>query len=115
MKVVHTIILSLLSLQISFGQVTISGTVHDRRGEPLFGVNVYLQGTYDGSSTNHDGFYSFRSEENGVQNIVASCIGYKLFQKEIKLISETSKLSIVLEEEINKIDGNDRSESIFLH
>lgn len=105
MKVVHTIILFLLSLQIAFGQVTISGTVNDKHGVPIFGVNVYLQGTYEGSSTNHNGFYSFRSEENGVQNIIASCIGYKLFQVEIELISETSELTIVLEEEINKIDG----------
>lgn len=41
MKVVHTIILFLLSLQIAFGQVTISGTAHDRRGESLF-ENGYI-------------------------------------------------------------------------
>ncbi|MCK5366996.1 MAG: carboxypeptidase-like regulatory domain-containing protein, partial [Cyclobacteriaceae bacterium] len=86
-------------------QTTISGTIMDKLGEPLFGVNVYLQGTYDGSSTNPDGFFTFKSSENGLQTIIATCIGYRPFQAEINLKTGYAELKVILEEEINKIDG----------
>jgi outer membrane cobalamin receptor len=105
MKLVQLIIVTLLPLHVVFGQATISGTVNDRHGEAILGVNVYLEGTYDGSSTNSLGFFSFANNERGTQNIVASCIGYKIFQSEIDLIGDISEIVIVLEEEINKIDG----------
>lgn len=105
MKLVQLIIIISLPFQDIFGQAIISGTVHNKDGEPIVGVNVYIRGTYDGSATNLDGLFSFESGEMGTQNIVASCIGYKLFQIEIEMESGSQALAIVLEEEINKIDG----------
>ena len=105
MKVVHSIIIILLPIHFALGQTTISGTIMDKLGEPLFGVNVYLQGTYDGSSTNPDGFFTFKSSENGLQTIIATCIGYRPFQAEINLKTGYAELKVILEEEINKIDG----------
>ena len=105
MKIVHSIIIILLPIHFALGQTTISGTIMDKLGEPLFGVNVYLQGTYDGSSTNPDGFFTFKSSENGLQTIIATCIGYRPFQAEINLKTGYAELKVILEEEINKIDG----------
>ena len=105
MKVVQSIIFILLPIHFALGQTTISGTIMDKLGEPLFGVNVYLQGTYDGSSTNPDGFFTFKSSENGLQTIIATCIGYRPFQAEINLKTGYAELKVILEEEINKIDG----------
>ena len=105
MKIVHSIIIILLPIHFALGQTTISGTIMDKLGEHLFGVNVYLRGTYDGSSTNPDGFFTFKSSENGLQTIIATCIGYRLFQAEINLKTGYAELKVILEEEINKIDG----------
>ncbi|MEN8816535.1 MAG: carboxypeptidase-like regulatory domain-containing protein, partial [Nonlabens sp.] len=50
---------------ITFAQTTISGIILDEQNEPVMGVNVYLEGTYDGTTTDIDGKFSFTTEETG--------------------------------------------------
>ena len=44
-------ILILLLFGLVNGQTTISGKVIDAKNEPISGANVYLEGTYDGVTT----------------------------------------------------------------
>ena len=46
-------------------QSTVSGTITSSSGLPAKNVNVTLAGTYDGSSTDENGFFSFETEETG--------------------------------------------------
>jgi len=57
---------------ISLAQATISGTVTDKKGLPISGANVFLDGTYDGTSTSDDGTFSFTSSETGDQLLLVS-------------------------------------------
>ncbi len=57
--------------------VQISGTVCDEKQEPLIGVNVYIDGTLDGTSTNNKGAFVIETEEKGIITIIASYIGYQ--------------------------------------
>ena len=41
----------------------ISGKVVDTKGVSIAGANVYLQGTYDGSTTDENGDFSFKTSE----------------------------------------------------
>jgi hypothetical protein len=50
-------------------------------GEPISLVNVYLETTPYGATTNKDGYYVIDQVPEGSYNIVFSCIGYK-FEKE---------------------------------
>ncbi len=50
----------------AFSQTIISGTVTDANGTPIIGANVYLDGTYDGASSDEAGNFSFETIETDV-------------------------------------------------
>lgn len=65
---------------IAFSQSSgkIAGVVNDQStGEPLPGVNVILEGTTQGSSSDIDGYYVILNVPVGVYSIRANYIGYK--------------------------------------
>jgi len=55
----------------------ISGTVLDTRSNPLYGANVVLQNTYQGSTTDSLGFYKIEGLDVGKYTIMVSYIGYR--------------------------------------
>ena len=69
------IIFLLFSFNLSLAQQSVTGTVTDDAGVPLPAVNVVIQGTAVGVSTDFDGNYQI-SAENG-QVLVFSYIGYE--------------------------------------
>ncbi len=54
----------------------VSGTVTEANGEPLIGVNVFVQGTTIGTTTNMDGDYFLSVPDSDVV-LVYSYIGYR--------------------------------------
>ncbi len=55
----------------------ISGNITDsENGEPLFGVNVILRGTFLGSSTNSQGSFKIKNVPPGIYEVMVSMIGY---------------------------------------
>lgn len=79
LKTISVIALLLLTGTVSAfaqnGDHRVSGTVADSDGEPLVGVNVFVQGTTSGTTTNIDGEYSLTvSDANSV--LVFSYIGF---------------------------------------
>ncbi len=84
----------------------ISGQVTDAKGQPIIGANVYLDGVYDGASTNLEGQFAFTTSQQDTLTIMASFMGYKTHQQAIVLGQQPQViLSITLKEVINKIDG----------
>lgn len=77
----------------------VSGRVFDPEGLPLPGVNIIVEGTTIGTSTDFDGKYSI-SIPNNAQNLKFAFVGYKT-----KTSSINSKNIIVyLEEDQNTLD-----------
>jgi hypothetical protein len=103
MKPVFLILFQFLFL-FSQAQIKISGTVITKPGEPVNGVNIFIQGTYDGSTTDTLGIFSFTTNAFGEQTLIASCIGYETQAVQLELSSNISNLRIVLEEEINELN-----------
>ncbi|SNR17009.1 TonB-dependent receptor [Tenacibaculum jejuense] len=97
-------IFSLLMSFVTFAQVEISGKVIDTKGNPIPGANVYLDGTYDGASTDENGKYSFTTSEEGTQTIVVSFISFETFYK-TAVLSKLNNLVIKLREDINTLDA----------
>lgn len=85
-------------------QQMISGTVTDTKKIPIAGANVYIEGTYDGGTTNDDGEFSFETLETGTQNLVVSMISYDSFMQ-FGDVSFLSNMDIVLKEAINELTG----------
>ena len=87
---------------IAFSQtVNVSGTVTDNSGIPLPGVNVIVQNTTKGASTDFDGLYALN--EVPVNSIlVFSYIGFQT--QEILITSESSTIDVVLQEDAAQLD-----------
>ena len=98
-----TFILSVLITTLSFAQTTISGKVTDTKNQPIIGANVYLDGTYDGATTNDNGEFLFKTTETGTQLLTISYLSY-----ETKTIagdvSTLNNLQIKLREDVNALD-----------
>lgn len=72
----------ILYLFLSFSLIAqtehfISGTVMDSRSNPLYGANIILQNTYQGSTTDSLGFYKIENLDVGKYTIFVSYIGYR--------------------------------------
>ena len=87
-----------------FSQVEISGKVVDEQKNPIMGANVYLDGTYDGTSTNQKGEFSFNTQEKGTQTIVVSYVSFEPFVKKAP-IHLLQNLTIKLKDDINALDA----------
>ncbi len=88
----------------SQAQVQLSGNVFTPKGESLSGVNVFIQGSYDGSTTDSLGFFSFKTEETGPQTLIASYVGYETQAMELNLESDISGLKIILKQATSELD-----------
>ena len=103
MKTIFTFSFIFLSV-LAFAQVTISGKVLTKNGEPIPGVNIYIENTYDGASSDGEGNFSFETTESGQQTLVASFIGYKTWSETIDLQNDVV-LQIEMQESVNSIDA----------
>ena len=67
------------------------------------GVNVYLEGTYDGAMSDVDGKFVFTTSETGPVILIASFIGYEEFRRETS-VATLSKVAISLRESMNALN-----------
>ena len=82
------------------GQGKITGKVTDSQG-PLVGVNVYLEGTTMGSSTDLDGMYTISNVPAGDYTILVRYIGYKSVSKKVVVKSgETLTENFTLQSDV---------------
>ncbi len=84
-------------------QNIISGTITDAKGVPLIGANIYLEGTYDGASSDEFGKFSFETSEVGMQTLTVSYVSFEPF-KLTKDVSEMKNLKITLREDVNSLE-----------
>lgn len=99
------LIFFLLIARFAEAQTTITGSVLDKKGEPIIGANVSIKGTYDGASSNIKGVFTFITAETGDQVILVSFIGYKPFSQNVNINGSTITVSSELVEEINRLDA----------
>ncbi len=103
MKSVFTVLGLLITLSLQ-AQNQISGKVTDRNGQPIAGANVYLEGTYDGATTNSFGEFSFSTKNQGEQTLVISYISFETARRKIQ-VNTAQHLSIKLREDVTALDA----------
>lgn len=82
----------------------IVGKVTDINGQPLPYVNIYLQNSYIGTTTNDDGNYSLGISEKRKIEITYQFLGYKTLTKTISPSTFPYILNITLEEETTSLE-----------
>jgi hypothetical protein len=87
------------------GQSFISGTVTNKKGEPLTGANIYLKNTYEGCTSGGEGQFLLETRLTGKQVLMVSFIGHENFEQEIVLDNSTLRFDIVLKEKSNSINA----------
>lgn len=65
------------------GQATISGKVLDEQGQAAVGANVFIRGTFDGTSAASDGSFSFSTERLDTLILTVTYIGYQPFEMKL--------------------------------
>jgi vitamin B12 transporter len=103
MKNAVLILLSCLTLNAG-AQHEISGTVTDRKGNPIRYANIYMEGSYDGTTSDSTGSFTLRTDLSGQQLFVASFIGYEKCYRELELGSGDVSLQIVLSEQVSELN-----------
>ncbi|NAY90546.1 TonB-dependent receptor plug domain-containing protein [Muricauda sp. JGD-17] len=96
--------ISLLFFSSVQAQTVISGRVTDTKKNPIAGANVYLEGTYDGASTDENGNFNFETVETGTQTLVVSILSYEPHY-EVGDVKYFNELTISLIESINSLTG----------
>ncbi len=98
------LILTLLST-LSQAQTLITGSVTDEGGGVIPGANISLKGSYDGTSTDSKGMFSFTTTESGEQFLIVTFVGFKGVDQPVVLSGTQLKLEITLREEVNQLDA----------
>lgn len=89
-------IIALVSLQTS---AQIIGKVTDSEGKSLPYVNIYLENSYKGTTTNDDGFYSLDVKEKKSYSVIFQFLGFKTFVETVHPDVFPFTLNVVLNEE----------------
>jgi outer membrane receptor protein involved in Fe transport len=85
----------------------IAGLVKDvETGDPLTGVNVFLQGTTMGAATDLDGFYAILNVPPGKYTLTVSYVGYAEYQVRdvVVKIDLTTRIDIELKSQLLETD-----------
>ena len=104
MKLIFTFSL-LITANLVNAQTVISGKVIDIKGESIPGANIFIEDTYDGTTSDSGGSFEFKTDEAGVKNLVIKFIGYKEFRKPVELNGSPITLTAILKEEVNELQA----------
>jgi hypothetical protein len=88
-----------------FSQTVITGRVTQQQGEVLPGANVYLQGTYDGTSSNEKGEFILKTKKTGQVDLHVEFMGYEPTLQKVELKGDTLRLNIHLKEIFNQLNA----------
>lgn len=96
MKKIFSLFLLLIST-LNFAQI--KGTITDNKGTIIQSVNVFLEGTYNNTSTNNQGKYELNVKNLGKYTIIFKSLGYKNQKTTINIDQFPFILDVVLNEE----------------
>ena len=103
MKSILTLLIVLTSL-ISFGQTEIKGQIIDEQGMPFSGANVFVIGTYDGTTSDEKGNFSFTTTASGNQKLQISFLSYETIIYDFVVETFQSKV-FTIKESLNTLNA----------
>jgi hypothetical protein len=93
-------ILSFFFITLGFvASAQIVGTIKNTNNEPLPFVNILIENTYKGTTSNNDGYYELNISDSKTYTIVYTYLGFKTVKKNVAIDKFPYNIDIVLEEE----------------
>ena len=98
-KALRNVMFVICSLLLSVGSIvaqdiTVTGTVTDKNGEPIIGAYALIQGTTIGASTDFDGKYVLKVNPNA--NLVFTSMGYR---DQVIPVAGKAKIDVQMEDD----------------
>ncbi|HPF10872.1 MAG TPA: DUF5686 and carboxypeptidase regulatory-like domain-containing protein [Flavobacteriaceae bacterium] len=87
---------------LAWAQLT--GTVTDTQGHPLPFVNIYVEGTYQGTTSNELGHYALDLPQEGPHTVVFQFLGYGTVKQQLTIDAFPQVLNISLTETTVSLD-----------
>ena len=103
MRPLYSILISLLCSFNLAAKTTISGIVKEKGVDIIIGANVFIENSFDGTSTDVDGRFSFETSQGGDITIIVTYLGYKEYKTPVHLTGETVELEIFLKPEASTL------------
>ena len=103
MKSIITFAILILTFSV-FSQNTISGKVVDKKKLAILGANVFIEGSYDGATSNENGDFSFTTSATGNQVLVVSFLSYETSKIAISVLNYQNQ-TVTLKESVNTLDA----------
>ncbi|MFN8166476.1 MAG: TonB-dependent receptor [Bacteroidia bacterium] len=102
MKTLATLLLFLCSGYL-FGQTTISGLVTDEQNKPVPGANIFIKDSYDGTTSDANGKFSFSTDESGEKTLVVTFIGFVQNEQKVMLDGKAVDVKIKMKEAVTEL------------
>jgi len=103
MRSLCTILLTILTISVT-AQNHITGDITDRKARPVSFANVYLDGSYDGCTSDTSGSFSLSTTLTGKQVLVVSFIGFETQMRTLDLDTLLSPISITMSEATSELN-----------
>ncbi|MCO6163176.1 TonB-dependent receptor [Flavobacterium sp. NRK F7] len=103
MKTVLQLLVCFTSL-FGFSQTQITGAVQDEFGQPIYGANIFIKGTYDGGISDEKGNFKFETTVSGAQILQISFLSYETLILKITIENYQPK-KYILKENVNTLDA----------
>jgi outer membrane cobalamin receptor len=103
MKTLITFLFFMLT-QILLSQTIISGTVLDEKKRPLQGANVFIDGTYDGCSTDAEGNFKFSTSVKGMHVLKITFLMFETLERNTAIENHQTQ-TYILRESITSLDA----------
>jgi outer membrane receptor for ferrienterochelin and colicin len=103
MKSLYTALVYFIALTTQAQQI-VSGTVLDEKSKPIVGANIFIDGTYDGTTSDENGNFKFTTSATGNQVLVISFLTYETLKIQIEVATCQNK-TFKLKESVNTLDA----------
>lgn len=104
MKKILLVVLILILHKAGFSQVMIKGKVLCKK-QPVPGASITIKDTYDGTTTDSSGNFSFNTSEKGDRLLTITAVGYKTFEQAISISAQPIVLDVELKEAVTELNA----------
>ncbi len=103
---IFTLLLAFAACSAGLGKGRITGRATYNQIRPLAGVNIIIDGSYDGTSTDTDGRFSFETDLTGPQRMVAKLAGFTDVVVTLTIAdSSTQEIALTFTEKAFQLEG----------
>lgn len=86
-------------------QIKIAGKLTDTKNKPLSGASITINDSYDGTTTDSLGNFSFTTTETGIREIQATMSGYSIYRRKMVFSNKDITQNISIKELITELNA----------